>query len=126
MDGVRDGSRLLGAVEKFRPLAAHPSLSFVASGFHDTSSLIIMKCDVDIRDGLYANVALLHHVAVDRRAHDQGVDCVGNIYGVRGGGSTRATVFGEDWEDLPRLPSVTSINVDLEWKLRRILPTVRT
>ena len=60
----------------------------------------ITKCDVDIRDDSYANVVLLHHVARDRRAHDQGVVCAGTIYGVRGGGSTRATVFGEDWEGL--------------------------
>ena len=76
-----------------RPFAAYPSSSFLASGFHDTSSLSIMKCDVDIRDDLYASVACLHHVARDRRAHDQGVDFVGTIYGVRGGGSTTATVF---------------------------------
>ena len=97
VDGVRDGNRLPGAVEHFqahcRPLAAYPSLSFVARGLHDTSSLSIMKCDVDIEDDLYASVALLHHVPRDRRAHDQDVDRVGTIHGVRGGGSTRAKVF---------------------------------
>ena len=31
--------------------------------------------------------------------------------------------FGEDWRDLPCLPSVPSSNVDLDWKLRRIRPT---
>ena len=95
-----------------------PHYPFVASGFHDTSSLSIVECDVDIRDDLCAGVALLHYVPRDRRAHDQGADCVGTIYGVRGGGSTRATVFGEDWRDLHCLPSVPSSNVDFKWKLR--------
>ena len=74
-----------------------------------------MKCDVDIRDDLYASVAWLHHFARDRRAHDQGVDFVGTIYGVRGGGSTTATLFsvriGGNYPVFPEyLPGM-----DLEW-----------
>ena len=51
-----------------------------ANEIHDMSFLSIMKFDSDIRNDLYADDVLHHLVPSDRRAHDQGVHCVGTIY----------------------------------------------
>ena len=52
-----------------------------ATEINDTSFLSIMKCDIDFRKDLYANVVLHHHVPSHRRAHDRGDHCVGTIRG---------------------------------------------
>ena len=52
-----------------------------ATEIYETSFLSIMKCDVDNRKDLYANVVLYNHVPSDRRDHDRGDHCVGPTYG---------------------------------------------
>merc|ERR1712079_758230 len=49
-----------------------------ASGIHDTSFQSIMKCDVDIRKDLYANVVVwgYHNVCRHRRENDERVSAL--------------------------------------------------
>ena len=73
-----------------------------ATEIYDTSFLSIMKCDIDIRKDLYANVVWHHHVPSHRRAHDRGDHCVGTI---QGGIKivaplASAKVFGEAWRSI--------------------------
>ena len=86
---VQDGNRLPRAVSSSGPSAARLPLvlRFIgkeASGFHDASSLNIMKCDVGIRDDLYANVVLLHRF--------------------RGSGERMAKALAADWTACPVFP----------------------
>ena len=73
---LTDGGIIAFAAQRFRCPEVLFQLSFIGketSGVHDTSFQSIIKCDVDIRRDLYANVVLsggTPHVPRDVRHHD--------------------------------------------------------
>merc|ERR1712205_262154 len=79
-----DGNLITVGNERFRCPEVLFQPSFIgkeASGIHDTSFQTIMKCDVDIRKDLYANVVVGRHddVPGDRRADDEGAHGAGAV-----------------------------------------------
>merc|ERR1712187_1032834 len=123
-----DGNIITVGSERFRCPEVLFQPSFIgkeASSIHDTTFQSIMKCDVDIRKDLYANVVLSghHDVLGHWRAHDEGAHGLGTLHDEdQGRGASRAKVLGVDrWLD-PLLIEHLSADVDLEGRVRRVRP----
>merc|ERR1712066_435082 len=123
-----DGNIITVGSERFRCPEVLFQPSFIgkeASGIHDTTFQSIMKCDVDIRKDLYANVLLgrNHHVRRHWRAHDKRVDSACAIDDEdQGRSAPRAEVFGVDWRIDPVFLEHIPADVDQQGRVRRKWP----